>query len=69
MPHTPAVPTKTNDVDVVNMHPYEQPRGQSDRWRIALDEATPSIMSGEMLERFRASITESHIPVTAMFGQ
>ena len=37
-----------------------------ERCRIALDEATASNMSGDILERFRASVTESNIPVAAM---
>ena len=37
-----------------------------ERCRIAQDEATPSSISGDMLESFRASITESNISGTRM---
>ena len=55
--------TTTDDRHFVSFYPTTAFR---ERCRIALDEATASNMSGDILERFRASVTESNIPVAAM---
>ena len=55
-------PTTTNDRQFV----FICSSAYRERCRIALDEATASNMSGDILERFRASVTESNIPVAAM---
>ena len=55
-------PTTTNDRQFV----FICSSAYRERCRIAQDEATPSSISGDMLESLRESITESNIPVTAM---